>query len=65
MSDLTYVEVGLQDRLFSAVQSEAERLGLSPDQVVHRATAAWICEMAENCGAIAVPKTAETGARAN
>jgi len=56
--DLNYVRVGFEDHLFAALQSEAERLGLTADQVVYRATAAWICEMAENPDVLAAARDA-------
>ena len=61
--DLNYVRVGFEDHLFAALQSEAERLGLTADQVVYRATAAWICEMAENAEALAAARDAMSALR--
>jgi len=48
MSDVNRIEIELDDRRYLALQSEAQRLGIGIDQIVSRATSAWICEMADN-----------------
>jgi hypothetical protein len=42
------VEVEFDDRLYTALEREADRLGLDVPRVVFRATAAWLCEMSEH-----------------
>jgi hypothetical protein len=41
------IEVALDDHCYEAVASEAGRLGVPVEQLVERAIAAWINEMAE------------------
>lgn len=48
MSETNRIAVEFDERRYLALQSEAERLGLDVEQVITRATSAWICEMAEN-----------------
>jgi hypothetical protein len=50
MTQGTRIEIEFDDRHYSALQSEAERLGVDVSQVVVRATSAWILEMEENEG---------------
>jgi hypothetical protein len=42
------VEVEFDDRLYAALEREADRLGLDVSRVVFRATAAWLSEMSEH-----------------
>ena len=48
MAQGTRIEIEFDDRHFSALQTEADRLGVDVAQVVVRATSAWIQEMEDN-----------------
>lgn len=48
MPELNHVEIDLDDRLFAALAVEAERLNLPTAEVVRRAVAAWVGEMADD-----------------
>lgn len=49
MPDLTtHFEFEFDDRLSAALAGEAARLNLSPDEIVRRAVAAWVAEMADD-----------------
>jgi hypothetical protein len=48
MGEAARVEVEFDDRRYTALEREAQRLGLDVPKVVYRATAAWLCEMSEH-----------------
>lgn len=48
MEEKGRVEVEFDDRRYSALQHEADRLGCDISTVVYKATAAWLCEMADH-----------------
>ena len=47
MSSTHSIEIQLDERCYEALLAEADRLALGVDQVVTRATAAWIIDIAE------------------
>ena len=48
MADTRSIEVQIDECHVAALEAEADRLGVSIAEVVERATAAWLNEMAEN-----------------
>jgi hypothetical protein len=48
MSDLHRLEIEFDDHCYGALVAEAERLHTGVEQLVERAAAAWITEIAEN-----------------
>lgn len=47
MSDTHRVEIEVDDHCYSALRSEAERLGVDVEDVAQRAVSAWINDMNE------------------
>lgn len=52
------VEIEIDDHCYSALESEAERLGLCVEEVVQRATRAWLTDMCES--AVATTSAAQS-----
>lgn len=52
MSTAQRIEVEFDGRAFERLVAEAERLGVSAEEIVRRASAAWLVDIAE-----ALPKT--------
>jgi hypothetical protein len=53
------VEITIDDHCFMALEAEAERLGVGVEQIVQRATSAWIndiCESAVATVSVDVPQ---------
>ena len=48
MGQSTRVEVEFDDHLYSALKDESQRLSIGVEEIVVRATSAWIYEMADN-----------------
>ena len=48
MGETHSVEIVLDDARWVAVEHEAARLGIDVPQLISRATAAWLAEMADN-----------------
>jgi hypothetical protein len=48
MSEMHRVEIEFDDRCYQALVGEAERLHVAIEQVIARAAAAWVTEIAEN-----------------
>ncbi|HEY5541562.1 MAG TPA: hypothetical protein VIL41_08920 [Coriobacteriia bacterium] len=48
MSGMHRVEIEFDDRCYEALLGEAERLQVAVEQVIARAAAAWVTEIAEN-----------------
>ena len=48
MSEIHRIEIEFDDRCYEALLGEAERLHVAVEQVVERAAAAWVTEIAEN-----------------
>ena len=47
MSEMHRIEIEFDDRCYEALLGEADRLHIGLEQIVERAAAAWITEIAE------------------
>jgi hypothetical protein len=56
MSGIHRIEIEFEDRCYEALLGEAERLRVGVEQVIERAAAAWVTEIAENT-AVYTPTT--------
>jgi hypothetical protein len=54
MSGMHRVEIEFDDRCYDALLGEAERLHVGVEQIIERAAAAWVTDIAENT-AISTP----------
>jgi hypothetical protein len=52
MSETHSVEIVFDDSGWAAVEGETSRLGIGADQLIARATLAWLAESADNCAAV-------------
>jgi len=48
MSETHRVEIEVEERCFTALQGEAERLGVDVQQIVQRAMSAWLSDICES-----------------
>ena len=59
MSETHRIEVAFDDRCYQALLGEADRLHVGVEQVISRAVAAWVAEIADNLSACAPKVTVE------
>ncbi len=58
MSESNIVTIEFDDRRYEALADEAERLGITISEVVERASAAWLNDIAESADAAIVSASA-------
>jgi hypothetical protein len=58
MSETHRIEIEFDDRCYEALLGEAERLHMGIEQIVERAAAAWITEIAETAPSLTATPTA-------
>jgi len=52
MPDMYRVEIEFDERCYVALRAEADRLGVEIEQLIERAAAAWVTEIAEITGSL-------------
>lgn len=52
MNEMHRVEIEFDDRCYQALLGEAERLQVGIEQVIERAAAAWVTEIAESTASL-------------
>jgi glutamate-1-semialdehyde aminotransferase len=57
MSDMHRLEIEFDDHCYEALLAEADRLQMGIEQIVERAAAAWITEIAENTASVSFTPT--------